>query len=158
MNKILYITLLLVFSMQVIGEEVSPTCPSGEFSTLIDSDKYVVQNYELTTEDGYIIVLFKVHLQQQHVGLLSDEDKPNLGKPVLMMHGLTNSADNWFLNDEGSMGFYFANKGYDVWLGNNRGVKYCKSHTNENISTKDFFDFSFHELGYYDLPAFYKEI
>jgi len=47
-----------------------------------------------------------------------------------------------------------ANIGYDVWLGNNRGNKYSRSHISLNPDKdKNFWDFSFHEMGKYDLPA-----
>jgi len=76
-----------------------------------------------------------------------------------MQHGLSNSADNWFLNGEdGSQGFHLVNRGFDVWAGNNRGNKYSKEHTNPDINKKDFFAYSFHELAWYDVPAHYKTI
>jgi pimeloyl-ACP methyl ester carboxylesterase len=44
--------------------------------------------------------------------------------------------------------------GYDVWLGNNRGNKYSRNHKvldpNKN---SEFWKFSYHEMGQYDLPA-----
>ena len=45
--------------------------------------------------------------------------------------------------------------GYDVWLGNNRGVIYSRRHVklDPDVDAEKFFDFSFVELGKYDLPA-----
>ena len=43
--------------------------------------------------------------------------------------------------------------GYDVWLGNNRGNIYCRKHIKYTTSDKEFFDYSFYEMGKYDLPA-----
>ncbi|CAD7078759.1 unnamed protein product [Hermetia illucens] len=43
--------------------------------------------------------------------------------------------------------------GYDVWLGNARGNRYSKKHKSLNPKEKDFWQFSWHEIGIYDLPA-----
>lgn len=42
---------------------------------------------------------------------------------------------------------------YDVWLGNNRGNGQSKSHVYLSTTNPKFWDFSFHEMGYYDDPA-----
>lgn len=50
-----------------------------------------------------------------------------------------------------------ADAGYDVWMGNARGTENsCKhTHLNPNGSNqKEYWSFSWHEIGYYDLPAF----
>lgn len=52
-----------------------------------------------------------------------------------------------------SLGFRFSNEGYDVWMGNQRGSRYCKSHDSLDSKKKDFWNFTFHEIGFYDLPA-----
>ena len=55
---------------------------------------------------------------------------------------------------DNSIAYYFVNKGYDVWFGNNRGNKYSCKH--EKYSTKDpeYWDFSFQEMADYDVPTF----
>lgn len=43
--------------------------------------------------------------------------------------------------------------GYDVWLGNARGNSWSRNHTKLDPDEKNFWNFSFHEIGVHDLPA-----
>jgi lysosomal acid lipase/cholesteryl ester hydrolase len=72
-----------------------------------------------------------------------------------LQHGLFDSCDSWVGNYESrSLPFILANRGYDVWLGNNRGNKYSRNHISLNPD-KDikFWNYSLHEMGILDLPA-----
>jgi lysosomal acid lipase/cholesteryl ester hydrolase len=46
-----------------------------------------------------------------------------------------------------------SNAGYDVWMGNSRGNTYSKAHVNFTASSSKFWEFSWHEMGVYDLPT-----
>lgn len=51
-----------------------------------------------------------------------------------------------------------ADSDYDVWLGNARGNAYSTDHVTHNPHGSQrhrnkFWSFSFHEIGYYDVPA-----
>lgn len=52
-----------------------------------------------------------------------------------------------------SPGYMLSDLGYDVWMGNSRGNRYSKNHTSLNSDYQEFWDFTFHEMGKYDLPA-----
>ena len=66
------------------------------------------------------------------------------------MHGLLDSSDTFIINDEDkALAFVLANRGYDVWLGNNRGNKH---------SPPIHWDFTFEEMAIYDLPAAFSYI
>lgn len=50
--------------------------------------------------------------------------------------------------------FKLAREGYDVWLGNQRGIKYSLGHKTLDWQTdKEYWEFSFPEMGKYDQPA-----
>ncbi|XP_077291621.1 lipase 3-like isoform X2 [Arctopsyche grandis] len=70
------------------------------------------------------------------------------------MHGVFCSSAVWILNGpEKSLGYILAEQGFDVWLGNARGNFYSRKHTTLNPDEPKFWKFSWHEIGYYDLPA-----
>ena len=53
------------------------------------------------------------------------------------------------------MAFRLVDKGFDVWINNSRGSKYSLEHKTIEVSKnpEQYYDFSFHEIGIYDLPA-----
>lgn len=58
----------------------------------------------------------------------------------------------------GDLPFILADAGYDVWLGNFRGNYNGRGHVNMSTDDENFWKFSFHEMGVYDLPAFVDHI
>lgn len=85
---------------------------------------------------------------------------PTENKPVVFLqHGLKMSSEAFVMNSDDSIAFGLANLGYDVWLGNNRGGLYGKEHLklDPHRRTPDqagkFFDYSFYEMGKFDLPS-----
>ncbi len=52
-----------------------------------------------------------------------------------------------------SLAYLLVDNGYDVWLGNARGNGFSQAHKTLNIASHDFWQFSFHEIGVYDIPA-----
>ncbi|XP_017475568.1 PREDICTED: lipase 1 [Rhagoletis zephyria] len=102
---------------------------------------YPLESHYVTTEDKYILRLFRL-------------PRPK-GRPILLMHGLLDSSITWLLSGPWSaLGYYLFDLGYDVWMGNARGNFYSRNHSHFNPDTdKSFWQFSWHEIGYYDLPA-----
>ena len=75
------------------------------------------------------------------------------------MHGLLDCSDTFIINDEDkALGFVLANRGYDVWFGNNRGNKHSRAHSTLNPNDKQFWDYTFEEMGIFDLPAVFNYV
>jgi len=110
---------------------------------------YPIDEFYVTTEDGYILGVFRIPY-----GRNENENARDSGKPVVFLqHGLLDSSYTWVNNfpDE-SLGFLLADAGYDVWLGNNRGNTFSKHHTVYPTDSEQFWNFSYDEMARYDAP------
>ncbi|XP_023943564.2 lipase 3-like [Bicyclus anynana] len=106
---------------------------------LITKYGYPVERHIVRSEDGYNLQMFRI---------------PSNGSVVFLMHGLEGSADDFVLaGPESGLAYLLANEGYDVWMGNARGNKHSRNHEFLSTSEAEFWNFSWHEIGYYDLPA-----
>jgi pimeloyl-ACP methyl ester carboxylesterase len=127
-------------------------CPDSLFGDILDSypNKYPWESHHITTEDNYILRAFRIQAKNTQI---------TNGKPVVFLqHGTLDSADDWIINEElNSVGIRLANAGYDVWMGNSRGNKYSLN-TAVKMSQKEFWDFSFQEMAWYDVPANIKYV
>ncbi|XP_045465370.1 lipase 1-like isoform X2 [Harmonia axyridis] len=114
---------------------------------MLEKHGYPVEIHEISTKDGYLLTLFRV----PH-GKNDTEVNP---KPILMMHGLAGTAYNFVFTEyfNVSMAGYFADRGYDVWLGNTRGTTYGRKHIHLDPNKTKFWKFSWHEIGLYDLSS-----
>lgn len=74
---------------------------------------------------------------------------------MFIQHGLTADSGCWFHSGAKSIPFILAEKGFNVFLGNNRGARYSRKHKtlDPTRDPKKYFDYSFYELGKYDAPA-----
>jgi pimeloyl-ACP methyl ester carboxylesterase len=117
---------------------------------ICNENGFALEEYEVTTEDGYILTLFRIP------GLIH-EDHKNAKKPaILLQHGLGGDAVQWVINTlENSAAFILARHGYDVWLGNNRGCLFSQKHATLDPvqNAKEYWNFDFEDMGLKDLPA-----
>lgn len=122
-------------------------------SAIIRYNGYPAEEFNVVTEDGYVITIQRIPAGRKEN--LEDLDGP---KPVVFLqHGLLCSSSNWVTNlPNESLAFILADAGFDVWLGNVRGNTYGLHHVNYSVHSDEFWDFSWDEMARYDLPAMLK--
>lgn len=114
---------------------------------LIQSSGYPVEKHTIVTDDGYILTMHRIPKQ---------EKQPNSTdhyKPVLLVHALFSSGGQFVVNGNKSLAFMLSDLGFDVWILHVRGTSYSLSHTSLSSSHPKFWDFSWHEIGLYDLSC-----
>ncbi|KAL0879779.1 hypothetical protein ABMA27_003491 [Loxostege sticticalis] len=124
---------------------------------LIASSGYPVEKHRVTTEDGYVLQIFRIpagRRSARRTGSTNAKGK----RAVVMFHGLFGNSGNFVLmGPRNSLAYILADAGYDVWLANLRGNLYT-AHKNLTRNDAAFWDFSFHEHGKYDAPAIIDKI
>ncbi|CAL8098424.1 unnamed protein product [Orchesella dallaii] len=116
---------------------------------LIEAQGYPSEIHRVTTEDSYILELHRI----PH-GIKPPKANETL-PPVIVFHGHWRTSADWVINQpkEDSLGFHLSDRGYDVWLANERGNGYSMRHTSLTPADPKFWDFSIDEIGFYDVPA-----
>ncbi|KAJ5081241.1 hypothetical protein N7456_013479 [Penicillium angulare] len=159
------------------GPDECPALEGGRDPVVCDVAYYArrvgldVETFRVQTEDGFIITLWHVYNPQEYTALSPEqrrergsavftgarEDNPSHNKsprryPVLLIHGLLQSAGTYCTNDDDSLAFYLCKSGYDVWLGNNRcGLD--PEHTTLSSSDPRMWSWDIRHLGVLDLTA-----
>ena len=113
---------------------------------------YNFEEHKIRTEDGYILTAWRIPKK------INDTNNKKR-YPIILQHGLIDSSYTWLiLEKEFSLPFYLVDNNYDVWLTNTRGNAVCFEHENKDEydshdAYSKYWDFSFHEMAIYDLPA-----
>jgi len=120
---------------------------TANFTQLCNYHGYAVEEHKVTTDDGYILTVFRIP------GKLGEV--PTNNKPVaFLQHGLLDLSFTWITNDPDlAPGFVISDAGFDVWLGNSRGNYFSTAHETLNPKDKEFWQFSWQEMGEFDIPA-----
>lgn len=99
-----------------------------------------IEVHHVTTKDGYVLPLYNIPPRG------TNSSKPKI---IFLCHALTASAAQFTLYNNISAAYFFSDHGYDVWMGNSRGVSSFSAlnHTFLDPSSADYWQFSWHEIG-----------
>lgn len=120
-----------------------------KFTDLTNKYGYPSETHTVTTEDGYILTLFRIVKGKHCKGPLKET-------LVLIMHGLFDSSDSFIIaGPKNALGYMLSDACYDVWLLNGRGNRYSKKHTcyTADINSEKYWNFTYNEHGIYDLKS-----
>lgn len=122
----------------------------------VKRQNYDVEDSIVWTSDGHQLLLHRI-------------SSPNVTAyrkhPVLLMHGLLQSSGVYVSTGRRSLAYLLIDLGYDVWLGNSRGLPIDKTTTylsndklhdnkgKQDSKKKKNWNFDIHDLASYDLPA-----
>ncbi|KAH8319625.1 hypothetical protein KR074_002488, partial [Drosophila pseudoananassae] len=116
--------------------------------SIIKGHNYPVESHYTRTRDDYILQAFRIPNSAFF-------RRPGKKPVVLILHGMTASADTFLLNGpKDGLPFMLTDACYDVWLANFRGTRYSRHHAYLNPDKNEFWRFSFHEIGVEDVAAF----
>ncbi|RLN60917.1 hypothetical protein BBJ29_008675 [Phytophthora kernoviae] len=124
---------------------------------IVKARGYAIETHQVTTSDRYVLTLYrlpKTYAESQS-GAVAAANKP----AVHLQHGLLDSSFTFVANFRNqSLAYVLADAGYDVWLGNNRGTTWSREHLDYTTDDDAFWDFTWEDMGIYDLPAFVNHI
>ncbi|CAA0823483.1 Triacylglycerol lipase 2 [Striga hermonthica] len=121
--------------------------PDGVCSAAITAHGYKCQEYDVTTDDGYILSVQRI--PQGRAGTASPT-RP----PVLLQHGVLVDGMTWVLNSpEQSLAMILADNGFDVWISNIRGTRFSRRHLQLDPHDPEFWNWTWDDLVIHDLPS-----
>ncbi|XP_031372367.1 uncharacterized protein LOC116187646 [Punica granatum] len=142
----------------IIGDhDLTPSeCNTPFQHTILNTDARTCQ--DVITELGYPYEAIHVVTADGYILLLERIPRRDARKAVYLQHGILDSSMGWVSNGVvGSPAFAAYDKGYDVFLGNFRGLV-SREHVNKNISSQQYWNYSVNEHGTQDIPAMIEKI
>ncbi|KAL3512281.1 hypothetical protein ACH5RR_024998 [Cinchona calisaya] len=134
----------------------TPTERKTTFHHSLNTDARTCQ--DVITELGYPYEPIRVVTADGYVLLLERIPRRDARKVVYLQHGILDSSMGWVSNGVvGSPAFAAFDQGYDVFLGNFRGLV-SREHVNKNISSRHYWRYSINEHGTEDEPAMIEKI
>ncbi|KAL3813887.1 hypothetical protein ACJIZ3_015155 [Penstemon smallii] len=119
----------------------------GICATAVTVHGYTCQEYDVTTDDGYI-------LSGQRITAGLAEGNGLNRQPVVLQHGLFVDGMTWLMNSpQQSLAMILADNGFDVWISNLRGTRYSRRHVFLHSLHPQFWDWTWDELVTHDLQS-----
>ncbi|KAL3644044.1 hypothetical protein CASFOL_011976 [Castilleja foliolosa] len=135
------------FSREQDGGGLGSAPPPGVCSDAVTIHGYKCQEFEVTTDDGYILSVQRIPEGRAGGG---GPNRP----PVLLQHGVLVDGMTWLLNSpEESLAMILADNGFDVWISNIRGTRFSRRHVNLDPANPKYWDWTWDELVIHDLPS-----
>ncbi|XP_057474174.1 uncharacterized protein LOC130762511 [Actinidia eriantha] len=137
-------------------DDPTPTETNTTFHQSLNTDARTCQ--DVITELGYPYEAIPVVTADGYVLLLERIPRRDSRKVVYLQHGILDSSMGWVSNGVvGSPAFAAFDQGYDVFLGNFRGLV-SREHVDKNISSRQYWHYSINEHGTEDIPAMLEKI
>ena len=130
---------------------------ASDFTELCDLYGYYCEEHIVQTGDGYLLGLHRLGWRQgeENMRVNSGDKAKGLKKKVVYLHhGLMMNSEVWvcLTDKQRCLPFELVERGYDVWLGNNRGNKYSKKSVHTPPTSSSFWNFSMDQFAFHDIP------
>lgn len=127
------------------------------FGELCELYGYYAEEHVVQTGDGYLLGLHRLAWRrgEEDTRVNAGAGKGGLKKKVVYLHhGLMMNSEVWvsLTERERCLPFELVERGYDVWLGNNRGNKYSKKSVHCAPTDQAFWNFSMDQFAFHDIP------
>ncbi|ORY17353.1 Alpha/Beta hydrolase protein [Clohesyomyces aquaticus] len=135
----------------------SSIATASDFTELCELYGYYAEEHIVQTGDGYLLGLHRLGWRrgEEDVRVNAGDKKGGVRKKVVYLHhGLMMNSEVWvcLTERERCLPFELVERGYDVWLGNNRGNKYSKKSVHTAPTSTAFWDFSMDQFAFHDIP------
>ncbi|PVI05342.1 alpha/beta-hydrolase [Periconia macrospinosa] len=135
----------------------STIASASDIGELCELYGYYVEEHVVQTGDGYLLGLHRLGWRrgEEDVRVNAGPNKGGVQKKVVYMHhGLLMNSEVWMCLTESQrcLPFELVERGYDVWLGNNRGNKYSKKSVHHAPTSNAFWNFSMDQFAFHDIP------
>ncbi|CEP64762.1 uncharacterized protein LALA0_S13e02432g [Lachancea lanzarotensis] len=135
-----------VYASKLVEEVVN----ASDIIDICRAHGFEAHEHIVKTQDGYLLTVHRIVSRRTAIRELTLKKKP----VVYFHHGLLTNSELFLLGEstQKCLPFLLVERGYDVWLGNNRGNKYSRKHINLSSKSSQFWDFSLDEYAIFDIP------